>query len=108
MVPSSPNGPCKSGKTISIARFFPPEVNPATSATTAGADSGTEGSVVPEISIGWPSGIRTHLPALVIPIRTGSYRVRSIAPSTPPAEIQEISCSLLRPPQIIATRFFIG
>ena len=43
-----------------------------------------------------------------MPISMGSNLLRSIAESTPPAEMQEISCSLERPPQIIATRFVIG
>ena len=43
-----------------------------------------------------------------MPINTGSNKERSIAASTPPAEIHEISCSLERPPQMIATRVLIG
>ena len=37
----------------------------------------------------------THSPLLVIPTKIGSKRVRSIAFIIPPAEIHEISCSLL-------------
>jgi hypothetical protein len=44
---------------------------------------------------------------LLIPIKIGSYALRSIAESTPAAEMQEISCSLDRPPQMIATRWVI-
>jgi hypothetical protein len=65
------------------------------------------GSVVPFIESGWSCGSKNHFPDLLIPIRTGSKALRSIADRTPPAEVQEISCSLDLPPQIMATRFFI-
>ena len=41
-----------------------------------------------------------------MPIRIGSNSCLSIAAITPDAEMHEISCSLLRPPHIMATRFF--
>ena len=50
-------------------------------------------------------GNNNHFPFLVIPIKTISNLLVSIADKTPPAETHEISCSLLLPPQIMATRF---
>jgi hypothetical protein len=43
----------------------------------------------------------------VMPIGTTSYLERSKARRTLPAEMQEIECSLLRPPKMTATRIFL-
>jgi hypothetical protein len=69
----------------------------------AGAFSGTPGSEVPLISNLVSVGSKTHFPLRVMPIRVGLNLLRSIAEITPLAEMQLISCSLLLPPQIIAT-----
>ena len=42
-----------------------------------------------------------------MPISIGSYLLLSSAAKTPPAETQEISCSLDRPPKMIAITFFM-
>ncbi len=69
--------------------------------------SGTEGSPSsPGVNESFPFK-RVQFPDLVMPMRIGSYLLRSIASNTPLAEIQEISCSLLRPPQIMATRVLL-
>jgi hypothetical protein len=48
-------------------------------------------------------GSKSHFPLFVIPIKIGSNLFRSMAFRIPFAETQEISCSLLLPPQMIAT-----
>ena len=65
-------------------------------------DSGTVGSAPLIIAKFVSSGRSNHLPLLVIPINTGSNKLRSIEFKMPFADTHEISCSLLLPPQIIA------
>ncbi len=116
MVPSSPHGPCSSGKTTSTS----PRVR-----------GGWDGSVHDEVgrvavlgerdrravavdagswsgpSIRSRSGSpdsSTQRPSVAMPTGTTSYASRSMACSTLPAVTHEIACSLERPPKTTATR----
>ena len=97
-VPSSPYGPWSNGKTTSI-----PSVRRSISLPLS-----THGSPLLFFPNGFFESNWSHAPSLsLIPIKRGSYALRSIALRTPSAEMQEISCSLLLPPQKIATRLMI-
>jgi hypothetical protein len=73
---------------------------------TSDPESGIEGKALPWILRFVSSGRCSHLPDLVIPISVISNKSLSIAAKTPLADTQEISCSLLLPPQIMATLVF--
>src|SRR3954452_6158547 len=104
-VPSSPHGPCRSGNTTSTSAKAPSSVGSPASGN--GSPSSTCGSFWSWIaSAAASSATRTQRPLVVIPTGTTSYFVRSMAASTLPALTQEISCSVLRPPNTTATRTF--
>ena len=65
----------------------------------------TVGSSRPEMrSVSGSPEVITQAPFGVMPTGTTSYIAGSSAPSTLPAETQEIVCSVLRPPKTTATR----
>ena len=115
IVPSSPNGPCSSGKTTSTS---PSVRGGAPASCTARVRSvalvGTMTlAAAPSISGTWPgasrsasgsSGTRTQWPSLAMPTGTTSYRSRSSASRTLAAVAQETACSEDRPPKTRATR----
>src|SRR5690606_22677418 len=112
-VPSSPNGPCRIGKTTSTA----PSTAPASSSATSAPDlvgSGVSVSAVPvastEGSASWLSPIAavsasasTQPPSGVMPIGTGSNLPGSRCRNTLAADTHDTACSLLRPPNTTAT-----
>ncbi len=117
MVPSSPQGPCRTGKTTStsprvvggcegscttrsVAFASRARVMAARPPSTSGSLSGP---VICSVS-GSPDS-STQRPSVAMPIGTTSYFVRSMACSTLPAVTQEMACSLDRPPNTTATRF---
>src|SRR4051794_12478560 len=68
--------------------------------TTSPTATACNGSIsVPEGSSGGgPSSASTHRPSRVMPTGVTSYRERSTAPSTDPAEMHDTSCSADWPP----------
>ena len=115
-MPSSPHGPCSSGKTTSTSPSVRgTEVASCTTSSlpaefcdsaTVARDPSTAGSASAEVIAsrsGSPDS-RTQRPSVAMPTGTTSYRSRSIALSTLPAVTQEIACSLERPPKTTATR----
>src|SRR6266545_2279494 len=112
IVPSSPHGPCSSGKTtstspsvlgtwsgslITSSRFAPNSTGSAVTST-----SGSLPSVIDSRS-GSPLS-STQWPLVLMPTGTTSYLSRSIACSTLAAVTQEMACSLDRPPNTTATQ----
>ena len=115
MVPSSPNGPCSSGKTTSTApsscgtSFGEATISwcspPISVSATVRAEDATSGRDEAESDHSWVSPeASTHWPVLAIPIGMTSYFVWSMAPRTPAAVTQLTACSLERPPNSTATR----
>src|SRR5882757_3734923 len=111
-VPSSPHGPCSSGKTTSTS----PSVagtSPGSVTTSSRSAPNSTGSAVTSTSGSLPSVIdsrsgsplsSTQWPLVVIPTGTTSYLSRSITCSTFAAVTQEMACSLDRPPKTTAIR----
>ncbi len=98
-VPSSPNGPCSTGKTTST----PPSV-----AGTCEVGTGSVSAVdrVSRSSSGRDPEPSSQRPSRAISTVTVSKRAGSSASSTERAEASEMSCSLERPPMTTATRTF--
>src|SRR5674536_192179 len=104
-VPSSPYGPCSTGKTTStgpgsgtpvVSDTKPGRVGSADSATVAPPGS-TAGSSRPDrASALGSSGTSTQRPGSVMPTGTTSYRSGSSASQTLPAEMQAVSYTHLR------------
>src|SRR6476619_1482026 len=116
IVPSSPRGPCSSGKTTSTSprvrggwagSVTTRSVEPTCceSATDAPAES-TDGSLsalsIRSRSVSPDSS--TQRPSVAMPTGTTSYFSRSMACSTLPAVTHEMPCSEDRPPNTTATR----
>ncbi len=116
MVPSSPHGPCSSGKTTSTSpsvrggcaasvttRSVDPEAGASAIAAPVASTLGSSSALLILSRSGSPDS-RTQRPSWAIPIGTTSYFSVSIACSTLPAVEQEMTCSLERPPKTMATR----
>ena len=116
MVPSSPYGPCSTGKTTSIS---PSDCTEPCSSTKRSSRSPKSGQITLRPSnstTGSSPLVRAHrlessatgtiCPVLVTPIGTKSKRLRSIAPITPAAVAHEIECSEDLPPNNNSTRSF--
>ena len=115
-VPSSPKGPCNTGKITSRRPSFCSPENatnwsscfPKTSARFSPL-SGTSGN--PDSTVGSSNrepSLRCHRPFLSIPINTTSYFFESIASMIFFADWRETSCSAERPPNSIPTRIFLA
>src|SRR3954466_16034455 len=118
IVPSSPQGPCSSGKTTSTS----PSVRgtaagscttislaPGPLASATGArEASTSGSLSAAViaSREESSDSSTHRPSWVMPIGTTSYLWESMAWRTLPAVTHEMACSSERPPNTTAIRGF--
>ena len=99
-VPSSPYGPCRTGKTTSMRARSTAAVGSTVSSacdpvasTTSAADSAV-GAWAP----------RTHWPCFSMKMGMGSYRARSRCLKIDAAEATDTSCSPERPPYTTATR----
>jgi hypothetical protein len=113
MVPSSPNGPCRIGKTMSTATVVTEPSGCSTVSARGSAALGNRTRVPLSGTTGrcWPSrahadgssGWSVKSPSFVMPTGTMSYAVRSTASMMPPAVTQLISCSLDRPPNRTTT-----
>src|SRR5574337_604368 len=123
-VPSSPYGPWSMISTTSSSRLSPggkPSAAwsrasaalaasaasaRATSPSFTGLAASPAGSALRTLSARAFKGSppTSQRPSLVIPIGTGSKRLRSRAPRTDAAEARETSCSPERPPKMIPTR----
>src|SRR6476469_6283096 len=118
MVPSSPKGPCRSGKTTSTApsswgtslgeatiNWCSPPISARVTVWADGDTSGNDEAAKDHCAVS--AGARTHCPVLAIPIGMTSYLSLLMAPSTPAAVTQLTACSLERPPNNTATRGFL-
>src|SRR5690606_30005712 len=113
-VPSSPLGPCRTGKTTSKARRSassaggrPPTATrpgPAGSARNAAGTIWASRSFAPSLSAASGSSPTSHRPSLVMPMGITSYLAGSSAFMTDSADIRLTSCSPDRPPKRTATR----
>ena len=120
MVPSSPYGPCRRGKTTStFPRSAASTISPSSKMISRARPSpGTMSirdlspAIVAPLSpssrynVG-SSGTFTHFPSGVIPTVRTSNLERSMFSRTPAAVEHEIECSPERPPNTISTRGFI-
>src|SRR4051794_20689661 len=116
MVPSSPQGPCRSGNTTSTSPSLrgTEDGSLTTSSVpscwlasaTPAREGSTSGSLSADVmaSRAGSSDSSTHRPSWVIPTGTTSYRSGSMACRTLPAVTHEIACSLERPPKTTAIR----
>src|SRR6478736_5706699 len=116
MVPSSPQGPCSTGKTTSTSPSVRGGWAGSVTTSTVEVESGASVTLarLPSTSGRWsgPSirsrsgspDSRTQRPSVAMPIGTTSYSLGSMAASTLPAVTHEIACSLDLPPKTTATR----
>ena len=110
MVPSSPNGPCRIGKTTSTSVRVPSSATIArspgsrASATPGPLSAVTAGRAPPAAAGAGSASTRCQRPALSMPTVTTSNRSGSRASSTERAEMTETSCSAERPPKMTRTR----
>ncbi len=112
-VPSSPIGPCSTGKTTSISAPRPlgsdcdveeTATSRVSTSGSAGPSSAKRGDDAVSCAIG--SAPVSHCPSRVTPMGIASNRSSFSAPSTVCAERSETSCSPDCPPKMTATRTF--